>query len=99
MDRCEYGLAAPASLYSAIAVRIVRSAGGWVKAIAPGPVRTPLNPADKDAKAVAQFGAQTPMGRAAQPEEIAPAFVFMAAPSCSSYITGELPPIIGGYGG
>jgi len=37
------------------------------------------------------------MMRAAQPEEIAPAFVFMAAPSCSSYITGEILPIVGGY--
>ena len=59
---------------------------------------TPLNPTDKQAKAVAQFGSQTPMGRPAQPEEIAPAFVFMAAPCCSSYITGEVLPIIGGYG-
>ena len=39
------------------------------------------------------------MKRAAQPEEIAPAFVFMAAPCCSSYITGEVLPIIGGYNG
>ena len=70
-----------------------------VNAIAPGPVWTPLNPADKEAKDVAQFGAQTPMKRPAQPEEIAPAFVFMAAPCCSSYITGEILPIIGGYGG
>jgi NAD(P)-dependent dehydrogenase (short-subunit alcohol dehydrogenase family) len=69
-----------------------------VNAIAPGPVWTPLNPTDKQAKAVAQFGSQTPMGRPAQPEEIAPAFVFMAAPCCSSYITGEVLPIIGGYG-
>jgi NAD(P)-dependent dehydrogenase (short-subunit alcohol dehydrogenase family) len=37
--------------------------------------------------------------RPAQPEEIAPAFVFLAAPSCSSYITGEVLPIIGGYSG
>ena len=36
-------------------------------------------------------------GRPAQPEEIAPAFVFLAAPCCSSYITGEILPIIGGY--
>jgi NAD(P)-dependent dehydrogenase (short-subunit alcohol dehydrogenase family) len=57
-----------------------------VNAIAPGPVWTPLNPADRHA-----------MKRAAQPEEIAPAFVFMAAPSCSSYITGEILPIVGGY--
>src|SRR6187431_3597313 len=51
---------------------------------------TPLNPADKSAEKVAQFGADTPMKRPAQPEEIAPAFVFLAAPSCSSYITGEI---------
>jgi len=70
-----------------------------VNAVAPGPVWTPLNPADKPAKAVEKFGSQTPMGRPAQPEEIAPAFVFLAAPSCSSYITGEILPIIGGYTG
>lgn len=69
-----------------------------VNAIAPGPVWTPLNPADRPAEAVAKFGSSSAMGRAAQPEEIAPAFVFMAAPSCSSYITGEILPIIGGYG-
>jgi NAD(P)-dependent dehydrogenase (short-subunit alcohol dehydrogenase family) len=70
-----------------------------VNAIAPGPVWTPLNPADRPAEKVKDFGSDVPMGRAAQPEEIAPAFVFMAAPSCSSYITGEILPIIGGYSG
>jgi NAD(P)-dependent dehydrogenase (short-subunit alcohol dehydrogenase family) len=70
-----------------------------VNAIAPGPVWTPLNPADRQAKQVATFGSRTAMKRAAQPEEIAPAFVFMAAPSCSSYITGEILPIVGGYSG
>jgi NAD(P)-dependent dehydrogenase (short-subunit alcohol dehydrogenase family) len=70
-----------------------------VNVVAPGPVWTPLNPADKQAKMVAQFGSDTPMKRAAQPEEIAPAFVFLAAPSCSSYITGEVLPVIGGYSG
>jgi hypothetical protein len=70
-----------------------------VNAIAPGPVWTPLNPADRSADKVKDFGADTPMKRAAQPEEIAPAFVFMAAPSCSSYITGEVLPVIGGYSG
>ncbi|MCZ0738402.1 SDR family oxidoreductase [Phreatobacter sp. AB_2022a] len=70
-----------------------------VNAVAPGPVWTPLNPADKPADRVSRFGGQTPMGRPAQPEEIAPAFVFLAAPSCSSYITGEILPVIGGYGG
>jgi NAD(P)-dependent dehydrogenase (short-subunit alcohol dehydrogenase family) len=70
-----------------------------VNAVAPGPVWTPLNPADKPAKAVEKFGGDVPMKRPAQPEEIAPAFVFLAAPSCSSYITGEILPIIGGYSG
>jgi NAD(P)-dependent dehydrogenase (short-subunit alcohol dehydrogenase family) len=68
-----------------------------VNAVAPGPVWTPLNPADQPAEEVEDFGSDTPMKRAAQPEEIAPAFVFLAAPSCSSYITGEILPIIGGY--
>jgi NAD(P)-dependent dehydrogenase (short-subunit alcohol dehydrogenase family) len=70
-----------------------------VNAVAPGPVWTPLNPADKPAERVAKFGSDTAMRRAAQPEEIAPAFVFMAAPSCASYITGEVLPIVGGYDG
>jgi NAD(P)-dependent dehydrogenase (short-subunit alcohol dehydrogenase family) len=70
-----------------------------VNAVAPGPVWTPLNPADRKAELVASFGSDTAMGRAAQPEEIAPAFVFLAAPCCSSYITGEVLPVIGGYKG
>ncbi|MGE0745519.1 MAG: SDR family oxidoreductase [Rhodospirillales bacterium] len=73
------------------------SRGIRVNAVAPGPVWTPLNPADRAAEQVARFGSQTPMKRPAQPEEIAPAFVFLAAPACSSYITGEVLPIIGGY--
>jgi len=68
-----------------------------VNAVAPGPVWTPLNPSDKEAGDVAKFGAHTPMKRPAQPEEIAPAYVFFASPHCSSYITGEVLPIIGGY--
>jgi len=71
--------------------------GVRVNAVAPGPVWTPLNPADKEGKRLQQFGAKTPMGRPAQPEEIAPAFVFLASPQTSSYITGEILPIIGGY--
>lgn len=69
-----------------------------VNAVAPGPVWTPLNPADQTGEKVAEFGTGTPMKRAAQPEEIAPAFAFLAAPSCASYITGEVLPIIGGQG-
>lgn len=70
-----------------------------VNVVAPGPVWTPLNPADKDSEDVSQFGSQTVMKRPAQPEEIAPAYVFLASPQCSSYITGEVLPIIGGYVG
>ena len=68
-----------------------------VNAVAPGPVWSPLNPSDKEAEDVATFGGNTPMKRPAQPEEIAPAYVFLASPHCSSYITGEILPIIGGY--
>jgi NAD(P)-dependent dehydrogenase (short-subunit alcohol dehydrogenase family) len=70
-----------------------------VNAVAPGPVWTPLNPADKNGNDIRKFGADTPMKRPAQPEEIAPAYVFLASPQCSSFITGEVLPIIGGYSG
>jgi NAD(P)-dependent dehydrogenase (short-subunit alcohol dehydrogenase family) len=75
------------------------SKGIRVNAVAPGPVWTPLNPSDKEEKQIAKFGSTTPMKRPAQPEEIAPAYVFLASPQCSSYITGEILPIIGGYKG
>jgi len=70
-----------------------------VNCVAPGPVWTPLNPSDKEADDVSKFGAKVPMKRPAQPEEIAPAYVFLASPQTASYITGEILPIIGGYGG
>ena len=68
-----------------------------VNAVAPGPVWTPLNPSDREAEDVAKFGCQVPMKRPAQPEELAPAYVFLASPQCSSYISGEILPVIGGY--
>jgi NAD(P)-dependent dehydrogenase (short-subunit alcohol dehydrogenase family) len=67
-----------------------------VNCVAPGPVWTPLNPADVDAEKVSEFGGDVGMKRPAQPEEVAPAYVFLAAPSCSSYITGEILPVLGG---
>ena len=67
-----------------------------VNCVAPGPVWTPLNPADKPAEKVAHFGEHTPMKRPAQPEEIAPAFVFFASEADSSYITGEGLTLLGG---
>ena len=69
-----------------------------VNAVAPGPVWTPLNPADKAADEVATFGQKTDMKRAAQPEELSPAYVFLAAPACSSYITGIVLPVTGSVG-
>ena len=69
-----------------------------VNAVAPGPVWTPLNPADKTAEQVASFGQNTDMKRAAQPEELSPAYVFLAAPSCASYITGIVLPVTGSIG-
>lgn len=67
-----------------------------VNCVAPGPVWTPLNPSDQPAKDVAEFGADTPMQRPAQPEEIAPAFVFFASEIDSSYVTGEILTLLGG---
>jgi NAD(P)-dependent dehydrogenase (short-subunit alcohol dehydrogenase family) len=69
-----------------------------VNCVAPGPVWTPLNPADKgkSAEQVSQFGKKTPFERPAQPEEIAPAYVFFASNADSSYITGVVLPALGG---
>jgi NAD(P)-dependent dehydrogenase (short-subunit alcohol dehydrogenase family) len=67
-----------------------------VNCVSPGPVWTPLNPSDKTPDKVAEFGADTPMKRPAQPEEIAPAFVFFASNTDSSYITGEVLTLLGG---
>jgi NAD(P)-dependent dehydrogenase (short-subunit alcohol dehydrogenase family) len=69
-----------------------------VNAIAPGPVWTPLNPADAPAEKVSQFGKQSDMKRPAQPEELSPAYVFLASPVCSSYITGIVLPVTGSVG-
>jgi NAD(P)-dependent dehydrogenase (short-subunit alcohol dehydrogenase family) len=58
-----------------------------------------LNPADRPDDKVPEFGSTTDFKRPAQPEEIAPAYVFLAAPCCSSYITGIELPIMGGVHG
>ncbi len=67
-----------------------------VNAVAPGPVWTPFNPADKPAEEVAEFGRDSAMGRPAQPEELSPAFVFLASPVMSSYVNGIVLPVMGG---
>ena len=67
-----------------------------VNCVAPGPVWTPLNVADKPPKKAAKHGEDVPMERPAQPEEVAPAFVFFASEADSSYITGEVLTLLGG---
>jgi NAD(P)-dependent dehydrogenase (short-subunit alcohol dehydrogenase family) len=67
-----------------------------VNCVAPGPVWTPLNPAERNADEVRDFGSDVPIGRPAQPEEIAPAFVFLASNADSSYITGQVLSPLGG---
>jgi NAD(P)-dependent dehydrogenase (short-subunit alcohol dehydrogenase family) len=69
-----------------------------VNAVAPGPVWTPLNPADPGLppEKVAEFGRKQPIGRPAQPEEIAPAYVFLASDADSSYISGIVLEQLGG---
>jgi len=67
-----------------------------VNCVAPGPVWTPLNPSDQKPEDVAEFGADTPLKRPAQPEEIAPAYVYFASEADSSYVTGEVLTLLGG---
>jgi len=67
-----------------------------VNCVAPGPVWTPLIPATMDEEKVADFGKQAPYGRAAQPDEIAPSYVFFASNTMSSYYSGEVLAPIGG---
>lgn len=69
-----------------------------VNCVAPGPVWTPLNPADQTAEKVAQFGKSSDYKRPAQPEELSPAYVFLASPACASYITGIVLPVTGSVG-
>jgi len=85
------------AMTKALASNVI-SRGIRVNAVAPGPVWTPLNPADKTAEDIQTFGQKTDMQRAAQPEELSPAYVFLAAPACSSYITGLVLPVTGSVG-
>jgi NAD(P)-dependent dehydrogenase (short-subunit alcohol dehydrogenase family) len=70
--------------------------GVRVNAVAPGPIWTPLQPATRDAEEVATFGSDTPLGRAGQPAEVAPAFVFLASERTASYVSGTILGVTGG---
>jgi NAD(P)-dependent dehydrogenase (short-subunit alcohol dehydrogenase family) len=74
----------------------VGSRGIRVNAVAPGAVWTPLQPATQPAEKVAKFGADAPLGRAGQPGEVAPAFVFLASPTDASYVSATVLGVTGG---
>ncbi len=67
-----------------------------VNAVAPGPIWTPLQPATRSAEEVARFGSDSPLGRAGQPAEVAPAFVFLASETTASYVSGSILGVTGG---
>ena len=74
----------------------VGARGIRVNAVVPGPVWTPLQPATQPSEKIAQFGADTPLGRAGQPGEVAPAFVFLASPADASYVSATVIGVTGG---
>ncbi|WP_036958786.1 SDR family oxidoreductase [Promicromonospora kroppenstedtii] len=67
-----------------------------VNAVAPGPIWTPLQPATQPEEKITSFGTDTPLGRAGQPAEVAPAFVFLASPVTASYVSGTVLGVTGG---
>ena len=67
-----------------------------VNAVAPGPIWTPLNVATRVSEDYVEFGANTPLGRAGQPSEVAGAFVFLASPAEASYVSGTVLGVTGG---
>jgi NAD(P)-dependent dehydrogenase (short-subunit alcohol dehydrogenase family) len=81
--------------FTAGLAQLLAREGIRVNSVAPGPVWTPLIPSTMKQEKVAQFGANTPLGRPAQPAELAPAYVFLASDQ-ASYITGAVLPVTGG---
>ncbi len=73
-----------------------RKTGIRVNGVAPGPIWTPLIPSTFDEDKVDEFGADVPLGRPGQPEEVAPAFVYLASEADSSYVTGQIIHVNGG---
>jgi NAD(P)-dependent dehydrogenase (short-subunit alcohol dehydrogenase family) len=82
------------SFTRSLAMNLIKR-GIRVNAVAPGPIWTPLIPSTFNADEVAHFGANTPMERPGQPEELAPAYVYLAS-SDSSYVSGQVLHVNGG---
>ncbi|NNU26464.1 SDR family oxidoreductase [Isoptericola sediminis] len=70
--------------------------GVRVNAVAPGPIWTPLQPSTQPPHKLEKFGLDTPLGRAGQPAEVAPAFVYLASPADSSYVSATVLGVTGG---
>ncbi|NWL89806.1 NAD(P)-dependent oxidoreductase [Paenibacillus sp. 79R4] len=83
------------SFTRALSMNIVGKTGVRVNAVAPGPIWTPLIPSTFDEQQVSKFGGDTPMQRPGQPEELAPAYVYLACDD-SSYMSGQVLHINGG---
>jgi NAD(P)-dependent dehydrogenase (short-subunit alcohol dehydrogenase family) len=82
--------------FTAGLAQLLADKGIRVNCVAPGPIWTPLIPSTMDQKAVEKFGKNTPLGRAGQPAELAPAYVLLAS-NDGSYMTGALVPVTGGH--
>ena len=81
--------------FTAGLAQLVAEKGVRVNCVAPGPIWTPLIPSTMPGGKVESFGKNTPLGRAGQPAEVAPAYVLLASDE-ASYMTGALLPVTGG---
>jgi NAD(P)-dependent dehydrogenase (short-subunit alcohol dehydrogenase family) len=81
--------------FTAGLAQLLADRGIRVNCVAPGPIWTPLIPSTMEEKAVQKFGENTPLGRAGQPAELAPAYVLLASKD-GSYMTGAMLPVTGG---
>jgi NAD(P)-dependent dehydrogenase (short-subunit alcohol dehydrogenase family) len=81
--------------FTAGLAQLLAKQGIRVNCVAPGPIWTPLIPSTMEEDSVETFGKNTPLGRAGQPAELAPAYVLLASDD-GSYMTGALVPVTGG---
>ena len=87
------------SFTQSLGKQLLKSRGVRVNCVAPGPVWTPLNASARPADGMASYGDDNPMGRPAQPEELAPAYVYLASAADSGFVNGAILQVSGGQGG